>query len=319
MEFTTSPALSLAEAQVSLNGQLQDTLYGNNTNWQMETITFIATQNSTPLSITGLEPGMLLDNFSLTQALDNLYTQPEQSLDAFSGENAQGLWQLEIQDDRAGAGLTNLLVSWQLQFVLGNTTAIPGVLMGGIGQTNQFIPAGDIAWYQINVTNANYATNRLLFASAPVNLWFDTNSPSTTNIFFFNGTSYSKLLSTTNASPTLPLPNIYQGQTYYLGVQNTNTFTVNYGIEVDFDHGNATFRTAGRSPFRRRPAAPRFQWTSPPTAQFQVEWTDDLTQPWQTDTNVITSGDGNFTFTDDGSQTSPLGSQRFYRLVQIAP
>ena len=60
-------------------------------------------------------------------------------------------------------------------------------------------------------------------------------------------------------------------------------------------------------------------WTASPTAQFQVEWTDDLTQPWQTDTNVITSGDGNFTFTDDGSQTAPLGATRFYRLVQIAP
>jgi hypothetical protein len=50
-----------------------------------------------------------------------------------------------------------------------------------------------------------------------------------------------------------------------------------------------------------------------------MQWTDDLTQPWNTDTNVITSSDGNFNFTDDGSQTGPLGTQRFYRLVQISP
>ena len=158
--INTSPALSLAEAQVSLNGQAQGTLYGNNTNWQVETITFTATQNGTPLSIAGLEPGMLLDNFVLTAMPGNLYHQPEQSLNAFTGKSAYGDWQLEIQDDRAGAGLTNLLVSWELQFVFANTNAVPAVLSGGIGQSSQFIPAGDIAWYQINVpANANFATN----------------------------------------------------------------------------------------------------------------------------------------------------------------
>ena len=209
VEFAASPSQSLAEAQVSLNGQTQGTLYGNNTNWQTETITFIATQNGTSLSIAGLEPGMLLDDFTLTQVPGDLYYQPEQSLDAFAGESAQGDWKLEIQDDRAGAGLTNLLVSWQLQFILGNTAAIPVVLNGGIGQSNQFLPAGDIAWYQINVpASANYATNRLLFASAPVNVWFDTNNPPTTNLFFFSGTSGSQLLGTTNAA--LPPPEYLQ-------------------------------------------------------------------------------------------------------------
>jgi len=61
------------------------------------------------------------------------------------------------------------------------------------------------------------------------------------------------------------------------------------------------------------------KWTASPGAQFQMQWTDDLAQPWNTDTNVITSGNGNFTFTDDGSQTAPLGATRFYRLVQISP
>ena len=157
-KFAASPALSLAEAQVSLNGQTQDILYGSNTTWQVETITFTATQNGTPLAITGLEPGMLLDDFTLTQVPGNLYYQPEESLSAFTGQSALGLWQLEIQDDRAGASLTNALVSWDLQFVFANTNAVPLVLSGGIGQTNQFIPAGSIAWYQVNVpANANFA------------------------------------------------------------------------------------------------------------------------------------------------------------------
>ena len=169
--FSNSPAQSLAEAQVSLDGQSQGTLYGNNTNWQVATITFTATQNGTPLAIAGLEPGMLLDDFILTQTPTNLYVQPEQSLDLFDGKGAAGLWQLEIQDDRAGAGLTNALVSWDLQFVFADTNPVPLVLTGGVGQNNQFLPAGSIAWYQVNVpATANYATNRLLFASAPVNL-----------------------------------------------------------------------------------------------------------------------------------------------------
>jgi subtilisin-like proprotein convertase family protein len=323
-EFATSPGLSLAEAQVSLNGQPQGIFYGNNTNWQVESITFTATQNGTPLSITGLEPGMLLDNFSLAQDPGNLYYLPEQSLDAFNGENAQGTWQLEIQDDRAGAGLTNLLVSWDLQFVFANTNSLPLVLGGGIGQTNQFLPAGAIAWYQISAPpSASYATNRLLFASLPVNVWFDTNNPPATNLLFLpdaaypSGTNGSILLSTTNAPLIQPPPNIYPGQTYYLGVQNPNAVTVNYGIEVDFDQGNAAPLVISGVAVSGN--ATTFKWTASPTAQFEVEWSDDLTKPWQTDTNVITSSDGNFTFTDDGAQTAPLGAMRFYRLVQISP
>jgi len=310
---------------VVLNGISQSAFFGNNTNWQVETITFTSTQNGTPLSITGLEPGMLLDDFVLTAMPGNLYYQPEQSLGAFTGKSAFGDWQLEIQDDRAGAGLTNSLVSWELQFVFANTNAVPAVLSGGIGQSNQFIPTGNIAWYQINVpANANFATNILKFASAPVNVWFSTNVPPTiTNpgdkdlIPNSPGNTGSPAILSTNSSPLL-----VPGGTYYLGIQNTNAFTVNYGIEVDFDHGNAT--NSGLPALiihgvKASGSGTTMNWTASASAQFQMQWTDDLAQPWNTDTNVITSGDGNFSFTDDGLQTAPLGTQRFYRLVQISP
>ena len=326
--FSTSPAQSLAEAQVSLDGQTQGTLYGNNTNWQVETITFTATQNGTPLSITGLEPGMLLDDFVLTAVPGNLYYQPEQSLGAFTGKSAYGDWQLEIQDDRVGAGLTNLLVSWELQFVFANTNAIPAVLSGGIGQSSQFIPAGDIAWYQISVpASANYATNILKFASAPVNVWFSANVPPTiTNPgdvdLIPNSTGRSALLSTNGSPVNTTSAYIVPGGTYYLGVQNTNVSTVKYGIEVDFDRGNAPgsgLPALVINSVKASGSGTTMNWTASATAQFQMQWTDDLAQPWNTDTNVITSGDGNFNFTDDGLQTAPLGTQRFYRLVQISP
>jgi hypothetical protein len=281
------------------------------------------------LSITGLEPGMLLDDFTLTHVPENLYYQPEQSLDAFTGKGASGGWQLEIQDDRAGAGSTNTLAGWELQFVFANTNAVPAVLGGGIGQSNQFIPAGDIAWYQINVpATANYATNLLLFASAPVNVWFDANSPPTTNILFLPDAAYpggingTVLLSTTNTTSLDPNylqpPNIYQGQTYYLGVQNTGGSTANYGIKVNFDVANQ-FSSLLLSSVTASSGGTTMKWTAAPSAQFQIQWKDGLTQPWQTDPNVITSANGNFTFTDNGSQTAPLGTMRFYRLVRISP
>jgi hypothetical protein len=327
--YTTSPAQSLAEAQISLGSEAPTTITGNNTNWQVATISFTATQSGTPLQIAGIEPGMLLDDFTLTAVPNNIYYLPEQSLDTFTGKGAAGEWQLEVQDDRAGAAATNSLVSWELQFVFANTNAVAANLFGGIGQSNQFLPAGDIAWYQISVpAAANFATNRLKFASAPVNVWFSTNVPPTitgtgdTNLIA-GSTGGSVLLSTTTTNSSDPNyqqpPSIYDGETYYLGVQNLNNLTVNYSIEVDFDQGNLGTPSSLRlSSVSESGSGTTLNWTASPTAQFEVQWTDDLSQPWNTDTNVITSSNGNFTFTDNGSQTAPLGKMRFYRLKQIS-
>ena len=262
-----------------------------------------------------------------------LYYLPEQSLASLDGGNAQGNWTLEIQDDRAGAYDPNnppALVSWELQFVFADTNAVPAVLSGGIGQSNQFIPAGDIAWYQINVpTIANYATNILKFASAPVNVWFSTNVPPTItntpndqilipNATFMSGTNGSDVLNTTNSSPLL-----VAGSTYYLGVQNPNSSTVNYGIEVDFDHGNSTNSTLPQlvvsKVVQTGGGKIQFQWTASSSAPVEVQWTTNLaSQVWNTITNpATTTVNGVSTFTDDGSQTAPLGAVRFYRLVQV--
>src|SRR5581483_2912046 len=124
---------------------------------------------------------------------------------------------------------------------------------------------------------------------------------------------------TTSSDPNYRQPpNIYDGQTYYLGVQNTNNFTVNYGIKVNFDVA-PFFSSVVVSSISMSGSATTLNWTASPTAEFQVQWTDDLAQPWNTDPQIITSSNGNFTFTDDGSQTAPLGAQRFYRLVEISP
>ena len=64
-------------------------------------------------------------------------------------------------------------------------------------------------------------------------------------------------------------------------------------------------------------------WTAPVTSRFQVQWS--LIVPptnWTLFTNIVTAsatnaGTGTFSFTDDGSQTGSLGTQRFYQLLQL--
>lgn len=67
VEYNVSPSLSLAKAQVLVNGRTDMVFYGSNTNWQSQTITFTATGFSTSIAIVGLEPGMLLDAVSNTK------------------------------------------------------------------------------------------------------------------------------------------------------------------------------------------------------------------------------------------------------------
>jgi hypothetical protein len=315
----------------------------NSANWQVFSKSFIASRANQPLVLDGsggsyvngsgsvitnvFGDNALFDDFSLTEVPNNLYYLPEQSLSTIAGTSAFGIWQLEIQDDRAGAFDSNgppVLVSWDLQFVLANANAVPLVLSGGIGQSNQFLPAGDIAWYRVTVpATANFATNLLLFATGPLNVWFDSNTPPTTNILLLNGqTTGSVLLSTTNPpdNNVQPPPNILDGETYYLGVQNLNNFTVNYGIKVSFDKGNAG-GSVHVSSVSTSGGAATLHWTGAPNAVFRVQWTDSLDSPvqWHTANALITSNTGQFSFADDGSQTAPLSQQRYYRIVQISP
>ena len=241
--FTTSPAQSLSEAAINLTGGSSGTINGNNTNWQVYTTTFTATQNGTPLQIAGIEPGMLLDDFTLSSTPSSLYYLPEQDMSAINGQNSYGLWTLEIQDDRAGASNNATLVSWQLGFTYANTN----VLAGSIPILNPGVPiTGTVDgpnWYQVNVPeNAIAATNLLLTASAPVNILYSLNYPPTTNypgdaVLIANATNGVSVL---NPATT---PALVPGGTYYLGVEDTVGPPTTYTIEVNYDYSEATVLT----------------------------------------------------------------------------
>jgi hypothetical protein len=178
----------------------------------------------------------VVDTFTLVEQPSPLYFLPEESLQVLAGERAGGLWQLEIWDNRAGDTnvVTPILVSWQLTFVYENNVPIPGTLTHGQPVTNS-IPPGAIAYFIVDVPAwASFATNRLLTATDPLNLWFNqTGPPATTNasdvLLFGPATSGSRTLATNGIPPLLP------GQRYYLGVENPGTNTVTYAIQVDFD------------------------------------------------------------------------------------
>jgi subtilisin-like proprotein convertase family protein len=242
-------AQGLAEAQVTLNGTNQPIFFGNDTNWQTATYSFTATQTNTPLQITGLEPGMLLDSFVLTTIPTNnydLYYQPEESLDLLAGEDALGQWTLEIQDDRAGAVGTN--VSWQLRFNFPYTPPTITTLTNGqvwdsnsVPPNTMIIPPGGIAYYLVLVpTSADIATNILLYAPSPVNLWFDFASPPTgilpNDVLILTNSTGGTSIVYGNLYPNFVQPTFAGGpSSYYLGVQNTNSFAItNYGIQVNF-------------------------------------------------------------------------------------
>ncbi len=250
-QFTNSPAQSLAQAGITLPGLATNSIFGSNTVWQIRTINFVPTLTNTTVTISGLEPGMLLDSFTTMYvtnqiytvtnfvtnavvAVSNLYYLPEQSLDPLIGTSAYGLWQLEIQDDRVGATNHTILDSWQLSFIFANTNPVPAF-------TNS-IPPGSLVWYQVDVpTNADFATNILTAATGPLNMWFSTNAPPTTNtlggdVQFLSGVTSGSVTLGTNGSPANVNPPAYMipGGTYYIGIENPGGVTVQYGFHVDF-------------------------------------------------------------------------------------
>jgi subtilisin-like proprotein convertase family protein len=238
---SVTPAVGLAEAAVVFGGT-SNIIFGVNDQWEVNSYTFTAQSNSMPLRITGLEPGILLDNFNVSEAsLTNLYYLPEESLEALSGSAAAGDWTLQVWDNRAGAYVTNVdqLVNWQLSFVL-ESNALISVTLDPQTPTTSTVAPGSTVYYQVNVPAwAQFATNILVSSSQPVDLLFNpTNVPTGAN------PGGATLLTDSTSGIGLPILTVNQpspfaagqaGTTYYLGVRNTNSHAASVVLEVDYD------------------------------------------------------------------------------------
>ena len=197
----------------------------------------------------------------------------------------------------------------------------PPVVTNGVPTTNS-VSSNSVAYFQVNVpTNADFATNTLLFASLPLNVWFDTNSPPTTNVFLFGGYSGTNTLNTTNPPVLVP------GGTYYLGFQNTNSTNVTFAFEVDFHlltNAPAPIVFISIVATNYPTNGYLISWLAPTNDQFHLQWTASLIPSQWTNFNGVISmlasnsaTNGLFQYFDDGSQTGGFGPTRFYRLLLL--
>jgi subtilisin-like proprotein convertase family protein len=241
---SVTPAVGLAEAEVSF-GTTSNLIFGVNNQWEVNSFTFTATSNSMPLQITGLEPGILLDSFAVSEAPEtNLYYLPEQALAALNGNSAAGPWTLQVWDNRVGAYVTNFneLVNWQLSFVLQSNATIAATLAPQT-PTASTVPPGQTVYYSVTVPSwAQFATNILVSSTYPVDLLFNPTNPPTgsnpgditllTASTGGNPAGVSQFLTVNAASPFAP----YQaGSSYYLGVRNNGIHAASVVLEVDYD------------------------------------------------------------------------------------
>ena len=241
---SVTPAEGLAEAQVTFNG-VTNTIFGGNSAWQQQGFTFTAVTNSVPLQFTGVEPGMLLDSFNVAVApVGNLYYLPEQSLAELAGASAYGTWTLEVWDNRIGAVSTNAqLVNWQLQFVLQTNVLAAPLPVVPQDPTTITVPPGQTVTLSVAVPSwANFATNILVSATAPVDLFFNQTAaptgavPPDTQLLAASTNGIGNPVLVANNPPNVPsTPPLLPGQTYYLGVRNSGAHAVTAVVEVDYD------------------------------------------------------------------------------------
>ena len=200
-------------------------------------------------------------------------------------------------------------------------TVLSAIPPHGGPQTNT-VPPGSLNWYAVPVPQqADMATNTLLYATGPVNLWYSTNLPPSTNQvgdaeLLTSSTGGSRVISPTSMPPLVP------GSTYFLGVQNLGAVPVTDAISVTFHYGYPKVsdftivqtNLAGTNGYL-------LSWVAPTNEQFHVQWVRVLqTNTWANFNGVVSyqqlvaATNGQFEYYDDGSQTAGFDRTRYYRL-----
>jgi subtilisin family serine protease/subtilisin-like proprotein convertase family protein len=199
--------------------------------------TFTEDTNKQPALLKFAPPPFNVPNYTGTNPafLNGLFFLPEDPLSALKGANAKGDWKLEVWDSRVGA--TNpqpVLLEWNLSLVFEQPT-VPFTRIEPFVTITNTAPPGGFSYLIVDVPSwAQAATNYLLSADLPVNVWYNTNGAPV-------GTNPPDVLligPATNGVSTLTVggnPSLIPGQSYYIGVQNTNSVAVNYSFRVDFN------------------------------------------------------------------------------------
>src|SRR5262249_2783985 len=106
-DFHVPPALSLAKVNVTLNDVQVEVGNGDNSQWMTRSFVFTADRTNSVLKLQSVLPGTIVDGIQLIELPPELNYLPEESLSALNGEDAYGVWTLEILDNRAGSTGTN--------------------------------------------------------------------------------------------------------------------------------------------------------------------------------------------------------------------
>jgi hypothetical protein len=204
-----------------------------------------------------------------------------------------------------------------------NAVVLPGL---GSGPVTNIVAANGINWFYVHVPpRADLASNFLLFATAPLNIWFSTNvPPSVTNSTDFemltNALSGLYVMNTTSAPVLVP------GSHYFLAVQNPNSFAVTNAVDVKFHLVTPRFSIFSIVQTTNSAGANGFllTWFAPTNDQFHLQWTPALVPSHWTNfngvisyTSYVAATNSEFQYFDDGSQTGGFGSDRFYRLLLL--
>jgi subtilisin-like proprotein convertase family protein len=240
-DLSVPPAQSLAELSVAVDGTTLDTVHGDNSQWTTHSVTFTALETNAVVTLQSLLPGTLVDGITLTEVAPELYFLPEVPLSNLYGEDAYGVWTLEIWDNRAGSATNEAqLLEWALNFGLAPSNPPPVIALShGIPYTNS-LPANGIQYFVVPVPQwATLATNLLQFAvqvhtatPLPISVLFNqTNYPSAADPALIGPlVSGGTTVLATNGTPPLVV-----GQPYYLAVINPNPVGVTFALEVAFD------------------------------------------------------------------------------------
>jgi hypothetical protein len=190
------------------------------------------------------------------------------------------------------------------------------------------VPTNSISELFITVpTNAIYASNILVSATGPINVYFNQTNPPTGNT---SAGDFLELPTATNGTFLLTsnsVPPLVPGASYYLGMQNPGTNPVTFVFEVLFGYASQSVQTnitvsSITSTNIGGTNGIWIVWDVSPNGTYYVQYTTNLESTnWFTATTngiistQITSTNGTVTFFDDGSLTGGFGLLKFYRLA----
>ena len=184
----------------------------------------------------------------------------------------------------------------------------------GAGPVTGSVLAGSMSQVVVAVPASVYwASNALLYATGPLNVWFNQTNPPTGNIsagdLLMLSAASTGVFVLTNSS----VPPLVPGTNYYLGFQSTGASNVTFGFQVIFSPA-LTNAVSNFSITLTTNGFFQLQWNAPTNYQFQAEWTASLLAPavWTTNAVFITSTNGTFTFVDTNAPTV----MKFYRLIE---